>query len=91
MATSGAEDALIRLSRDSTFSSVSGYGMPDNCSFGSADCTWVTVTQNSPATGQATIVSTATSFASQRKIQVVASIDQNSSQVSVVSWAVQIL
>lgn len=88
LATGGAEDALMQLNRNSAFSSIGGYSVPIGCA---NDCATVTVEQNSPAVNQATIVSTATSFASQRKIQVVVSIDPNTGQLSVVSWAVNTL
>lgn len=91
LATSGAEDALIQLNRNNSFSSPAGYGIPSGCSAGAVDCATVVVNQNTPAANQATIVSTATSFSSERKIQVIVSINPNSGQVSVVSWTVQTL
>jgi hypothetical protein len=86
MAAGGAEDALLRLNRNPAFSSE-GYFIPSLCVLSA--CTTVTVTQNSPSSGQATIVSTATVSYSQRKIQVVVSIDQNTGQINIVSWAAQ--
>jgi len=90
-ATSGAEDALIQLNRNSSFASPGGYTVPSGCEAGTADCATVLVTQNSPGANQATIMSTATSFASQRKIQVVVSIDPNTGQLNMVSWEVKTL
>lgn len=91
LATSGIEDALIQLNRNSEFTSPGGYTFPTDCGVGASNCATVLVAQDSPRTDQATIVSTATSFASQRKIQVVVSIDPNTGQLSVVSWEVKTL
>ena len=90
-ATSGAEDALVQLNRNSSFASPGGYTVPAGCEVGTANCATVLVTQNSPGANQATIMSTATSFASQRKIQVVVSIDPNTGQLNMVSWKVKTL
>ncbi len=79
-AMSGAEDALMRLARDNSFSSVGGYTVPSGCVAG---CPTVTVTQGS---GQVIIISMATISLSTRKVRVVASVDQNTGQVSVASW-----
>lgn len=90
LAASGAEDALLKLNRNPTFSDGGGYLVPTPCPEElQGNCATVTVTQNSPSSGQATIVSTATAFYSQRKIQVVVSIDQNTGQINIVSWAAQ--
>lgn len=91
LATSGVEDALIQLNRNPGFTSPGGYTFPANCGIGAVNCATVLVAQDSPRTDQATIVSTATSFASQRKIQVVVSIDQNTGQLNIVSWEVKTL
>ncbi|TSC60130.1 MAG: hypothetical protein LiPW15_8 [Parcubacteria group bacterium LiPW_15] len=91
LATSGVEDALVQLNRNSSFSNIGGYMVPAGCTIGAADCATVLVTQSSPAANQATIVSTATSFASQRKIQVVVAIDPNTGQLDIVSWEVKAL
>lgn len=78
MAISGADDAILTLDRNNTFSS-SGYAV---CA---ADCANVTVTRNTPMAGQTTILSTATVFASQRKIQIVVSINPLTGEVTMVS------
>jgi len=81
-AMGGANDALLRLDRNPTFASI-GY---DVCVTDFVtDCANVVVTQSS---GQATIVSTATVFASQRKIQVVASIDPATGAISTASFTI---
>ncbi|MDO8664875.1 MAG: hypothetical protein Q7K44_05045 [Candidatus Liptonbacteria bacterium] len=81
VASAGAEDALMRLARNKDFSSVSSYSVPVG-----SDSASVTVNQNSPAAGQAKIVSNATVFFQQRKIQAVVSIDSTTGQVSLISW-----
>ncbi|MDO8504566.1 MAG: hypothetical protein Q7S36_01810 [Candidatus Liptonbacteria bacterium] len=89
LALSGAEDALLRLDRDPTFNSTStGYIVPIGCAVG---CSNVIVTRDSPVVGQTTIDSTATILASRRKIRAVASIDQNTGLVSLVSMMIQTL
>lgn len=81
LAYAGAEDALMKLARNKDFSSVSPYSVPVG-----SDSASVTVNQNSPLTGQAKIISTATSFFQQKKIQVVVSINSTTGEVNVVSW-----
>ncbi len=81
VASAGAEDALMRLARNKDFSSVSSYSVPVG-----SDSASVTVNQNSPSTGQAKIVSSATVSFQQRKFQVVVSIDSTTGQVSLISW-----
>ncbi len=81
VASAGAEDALMRLARNKDFSSVSSYSVPVG-----SDSASVTVNQNSPSTGQAKIVSSATVSFQQRKFQVVVSIDSATGQVSLISW-----
>ena len=81
VASAGAEDALIRLTRNKDFSSVSAYSVPVG-----NDSASVTINQNSPAAGQAKIVSSATILFQQRKIQVVVSVDGTTGQISLVSW-----
>lgn len=82
-ATSGVEDALLTFARNGTNFSSRSWNLPPNCS--GNGCASVLMTQNG---GVATIISTATVFSSQRKIQVVAALDQNTGQVSVLSWTV---
>lgn len=79
IATAGAEDALLRLARNKDFSST--YSVPVNSY--SAN---VAVTQNSPSSGQAKIISSATVFFQQRKIQVVVAVNGTTSEISVLSW-----
>jgi len=81
LATAGAEDALIKLARNKDFSSVSPYSVPIN-----TDSASVTVSQNSPSAGQARIISTATSFFQQKKIQVIVSVNGTTGEISVASW-----
>jgi hypothetical protein len=81
-ATSGAQDALLKLARNDTFNDTVGYVVPKDCT---SNCATVVVTQITPGT-QVEIVSTATVFASTRKIKVIASIDPNNGEVSVSSW-----
>ena len=82
-ATSGAQDALLKLARNDAFSDTVGYAVPKGCS---ANCATVVVTQVTPGI-QVEIVSTATVFASTRKIKVVAAIDPNNGEVTVSSWS----
>lgn len=81
-ATSGAQDALLKLARNDAFSDTNGYTVPKSCT---SNCATVVVTQITPST-QVEIISTATVFASTRKIKVVAAIDPNNGEVSVSSW-----
>jgi len=81
VASAGAEDALMRLARNKDFSSVSSYSVPVG-----SDSASVTVNQNSPVAGQAKIVSSATAFFQQRKLQVIVSVDGTTGQISLVSW-----
>jgi hypothetical protein len=82
VATSGAEDALLQLDRNSGFQQLSpGY----NVTVGSQTAT-VTVTQGSPASGEATIVSSATVSGSKSTITVIVSVNAATNQVQIVSW-----
>ncbi|MCL4530915.1 MAG: hypothetical protein M1282_16085 [Chloroflexi bacterium] len=81
-ATSGAEDALLRLARDAAFASA-GY------SFAAGSTTVsVSVTQNIPSVGFATVSSTATVSNHTRTLAVIAAVNASTSQVKVVSWQV---
>ncbi|MDO8536822.1 MAG: hypothetical protein Q7R94_01085 [bacterium] len=80
VAISGANDALMQLARDKDFSS-GGYSF----SVGSSTAT-VTVTQNSPLTGQVAITSTATITFRKRTVGIVVSRNASSSQITVISW-----
>ncbi|MEK7547025.1 MAG: hypothetical protein AAB536_02500 [Patescibacteria group bacterium] len=77
----GVEDALMKLARNKDFSSTSAYSVPVG-----GDSASVTVNQNSPVSGQAKIISTATVSFQQKKIQVVVSVNQTTGQIDVVSW-----
>jgi hypothetical protein len=81
VASAGVYDALMRLDRNSGFSSV-GYDV----TLGN-DTAHVVVTQNLPSTGKATIVSTATVTLRQRTINVVVANASSTGQIVVVSWA----
>jgi hypothetical protein len=81
VATAGAEDGLLQLIRNKSFSDISGYNVP----LGN-DVAQVTITQNSPTAGQATIISTAAVSGHRRRLRVIVSIDPTTGQVSVVSW-----
>lgn len=81
-ATSGAQDALLKLVRNESYSNLAGYSVPKDCT---ANCATVTINQVDP-NKQVEIVSTATVFSSTRKIKVLASIDQNNGEVHVSSW-----
>ncbi len=80
VATAGANDAYLRLVRASSFSS-GGYTvtMPE----GSAT---VAVTQNSPSTGEATVLSIATIGGRTRKINAVFAVNSSTGQVTSVLW-----
>lgn len=82
-ALAGARDALIQLARDNNFTSL-GYTVPLN-----AYQAAVTVTQDSPVAGQATIVSAATVMNNTRRAQVIVAIDSEVGQVSILSWQSQ--
>lgn len=81
-ATAGAEDGLLQLDRNAQFSST-GYSV----SVASSTMATVTVTQNTPASGLVTILSVVTISGHTKKINVVASENAATGQVSVVSWA----
>ncbi|MBI4085509.1 MAG: hypothetical protein HY432_03340 [Candidatus Liptonbacteria bacterium] len=81
LAYAGAEDALMKLARNKDFSSPSAYSVP----VGSESAS-VTVTQNSPTSGKATIVSTASYSFWQRKVQTIVSVNSTTSEINVISW-----
>jgi hypothetical protein len=86
IASGGAQDALMQLSRNYNFANASGYCIPDQslpCGSGAAT---VTVSQNSPSSGQATITSTGRSSLYARRIQVVVSVAATTGKVNVISW-----
>ena len=80
-AMAGAEDAYLQLVRNSTFSSALGYSLTN----GSSTAT-VTVTQNSPVSGQTTAVSTATVNGRTRKVQAIFGVNSGTGQITVISW-----
>ena len=82
-ATAGAEDGILQLDRNAAFSNTSGYSV----SSASSTTATVTVTQNSPSSGLATILSVATVSGHTKKINVVVSENAVTGQVNVVSWA----
>jgi uncharacterized protein (UPF0333 family) len=83
-ATGGAEDALLQLDRNAAFSTaVSG---PYTVSSATSTTATVTVTQNSPSAGLATILSAATVSGHAKKISVVVSENVPTGQISVISW-----
>ncbi len=80
-ASSGAEDALLQLARNGSFSNTSGYSVQVG-----ANTAIVTVNQNTPSTGFVTVLSTATVSQRTKKITVVLSENPQTNQVTVVSW-----
>ena len=83
-ATSGAQDALLQLDRNSAFStSANGYTL----SVGSSTAT-VSVTPNTPQSGMDTISSTSTVANRTRNVTVVATINAITSQVTVMAWQI---
>jgi uncharacterized protein (UPF0333 family) len=81
VADAGARDAHLRLLRNKDLSNTSGYSVPLG-----GDTASVTVTQNSPATGLVTAVSTATVSFHTRKLQLVFSVASSTGQVRLISW-----
>lgn len=81
VAFSGAQDALLRLDR-LPVASIAG---ASNITVGS-DTAAVTITQNVPAAGFVTILSSAAVSGYTKKISVVGAINATTGQVSVVSW-----
>ena len=79
-ATSGAQDAMLQLDRNTGFSSA-GYTIAVVSSTAT-----VSVTQNAPSAGYVTILSTATVSNHKRKVQVILFNNASTSQLSVVSW-----
>jgi hypothetical protein len=79
-ANAGAQDALLQLDRNSSFSST-GYSLP----VGSSTAT-VSVTQNNPSTNFITILSQSTVSGSTRKISIIIGKNANSNQLTVISW-----
>lgn len=80
-ASGGVQDGLLQLIRNKTFSSPGGYSVPLNSYSAS-----VTVNQNTPITGQVTIVSAATVSNYTRRIQAIASVSTSTGQVDLLLW-----
>ncbi len=80
VATAGAQDGVMQLVRNRSFSS-GGYSVPVD-----TESTTVTVTQGTPVTNQATILSVATVLTYTRRIQVVVDVNPNNGQITVLSW-----
>ena len=85
VATAGAEDGLLQIDRQGSYFSAAAPGY--TVALGSSTAATVTVTQNSPASGFATILSAATVSGHTRKISVVVSENPSTGQTNVVSWA----
>jgi len=81
VATSGAEDALLQLTRDSSFQNTSGYTVTVG-----TDTATVTVTPDLLNASKVTIVSKATISSRVSQITVVVFINSTTDQISVVSW-----
>jgi hypothetical protein len=81
VAISGAEDALLQFNRNGSSWNPGTYSVV----VGSSTAT-VTVTQNSPATGEDTIVSYGTVSLRTGKVSVVAAVNASTSAVNVISW-----
>jgi len=84
IASAGANDGILRLTRNKDFSS-GGYTVDIGSNSAS-----VTVTQDSPVAGQVTIVSQATILYHKRKVQVVVSINDQG-QATPIRWSTQSL
>lgn len=78
-ARSGAADGILQLVRNKSYASA-GYTVPT----GTTSAT-VTVTQNSPTTGQVTITSAATVALRLRTVRAVAAVDTTTGQVTILS------
>jgi hypothetical protein len=90
IASGGTQDAVLQLIRDRNFF-AGEYCVPDDgsgCPAGSLPdgVAKVNMAQDTPLLGQITITGTASSFGSQRKVEVIVSIDQITGRVGVISW-----
>ncbi len=81
MASAGAEDALLQLARNGSFSNPSGYTV----AMGVYTAT-VTVNQNIPSQGLITILSAATVLFRTREVTAVVAEDPSTNQVTLISW-----
>jgi hypothetical protein len=82
-ATSGAEDALLRLDRNASFSS-SGYPLVVG-----STTVMVSITQNSPSTNLITVSSTATVSSRTRTIGVILANNTTDGQLTVIWWQLE--
>ena len=80
-AAGGANDGVMQLVRNKSFSNVSGYSVP-----GDAAAATVSVSQNTPVSGEATIISTATVSGYERRIKAVVAVDPTTGQVTLINW-----
>jgi hypothetical protein len=78
-AQAGIQDAQLKLVRDSSYAGT--YSFTNGSS-----TTNVTVTQDSPSPGQATVVADATFSGYKRKIQAVFFVNATSTEVDLISW-----
>lgn len=81
-AISGAQDALLQLDRNSTFS----YASPGYAVTAGSSTAMVTVEQGVPSAGYVTIISRATVVEHTRTVDVVVSENASTMRTSVVSW-----
>src|SRR3989344_542363 len=91
-AQSGVKDALIKLARDKSFTSTSGYFLPAGCTLnGTTACAKVIVETSQSACSQAIganqdcIVSRGTINNAKRKLEVILSVDPDSGKITTVS------
>ena len=80
VATAGVNDAWLQLARNKDFVAVGGYTVPLN-----DYSALVTVTQNSPTPGAATILAIGTAGSFQSKLKVIVSIS-SLGRISLLSW-----
>jgi hypothetical protein len=83
VASAGADDAMLQLVRNKSFSS-GGYSVPIVLNGTTYNAT-VAVTQNTPVSGQVTVVSTAAIGNHQRQIRIVLSVASTTGQIDQVS------
>ncbi len=87
LAMGGIEDGFLQLARKNNFSDATGYCIPNDslsppCGSGSV---WITVVQNIPASGEATITATSTVSLYTRELQSVVTVNGTTGEVSVIS------
>lgn len=85
LAESGVQDAMLQLARNKDFANA-GYCVPNTgCGTGTAT---VVVTQNAPASGQVTIISSASTNNRQKKVRAIISIATSTGEVDLLSWEI---